>query len=201
MFDAKALIEYGGLLLVFLAIYGQTGILFCFFVPSGALMFEMGAMIASGELSYSLLTVFFLLTVAAIMGNLTGYYLGWKTGPLLYDQPDSWFFKKKHLTTAAHFYDKYGGRALSFGLFLPIVRTFAPVVAGMIRMKLGRFVFYIAVGSVSWVLSFLLMGYLIGSRPFFKPYLKYIVTGIVIIVSIPVVVKIVKEFRKKSRQI
>lgn len=197
MFDAQAMIEYGGLMLVFLSIYSQTGLFFCFFIPSGAFMFAAGALIASDRLDYSLTNACCLLVAASILGNLTGYFLGRKAGELLYERPDSKFFKKEHVKAAERFYEKYGGRALSIGMFLPIVRTFAPIVAGMVRLNLRRFLFYVTIGSVSWVLSFLFAGYLIGSRPVFKPYLNYIVGGIIIVVSIPVVLKIIKGVKKE----
>lgn len=198
MFDAQGLIAYGGLLLVFFAIFSQTGLFFCFFIPSGALMFATGVMIASGGLAYDLSTACCILVVAAILGNVTGYLFGRKAGPLLHNRPDTRFFKQKHIAAAERFYDKYGGRALSIGLFFPIVRTFAPIVAGMVHLKIQRFVLYIAIGSVCWVLSFLLAGYFIGSQPLFKPYLEYIVTGIVILVSVPITIKIIKELKSKG---
>jgi len=197
MFDAQALIEYGGLFVVFLAIYGQTGLFFCFFIPSGAFLFAAGAMIAAGHLDYGLMTTGCWLVAAAILGNLTGYYFGRKAGPLLYNRPDSRFFKKEHIAAAERFYDRYGRRALTFGLFLPIVRTFAPIVAGMIRLNVSRFLLSVTLGSVLWIFSFLTAGYAIGSRPMLKPYLNYIVLGIVVVVSIPVVLKIFKALKKE----
>lgn len=198
MFDAQALIEYGGLLVVFLAIYGQTGLFFCFFIPSGAFMFAAGAMIASGHFDYGLITAGCWLVVAAMLGNLTGYYFGRKAGPLLYNRPDSRFFKKEHIAAAERFFDRYGRRALSLGLFLPVVRTFAPIVAGMVRLNIVRFLLSVTIGSVLWIFSFLTAGFVIGSRPMLKPYLNYIVAGIVVIVSIPVVLKIFKALRKEA---
>ncbi len=198
MFEAQSLIDYGGLFLIFLAIYSQTGLFFCFFIPSGAFMFTSGAMIASGDLHYNLITVSCLLVFAAITGNITGYFFGRKAGALLQNRKDSWFFKKTHIARAEHFYNKYGGRALSVGLFLPIVRTFAPIVAGMVRLKIQYFILYITVGSVFWVLSFLLSGYLVGSRPYLKPYLNYIIAGVVLLISTPVILKIIRAANKKE---
>ncbi|HMG66765.1 MAG TPA: VTT domain-containing protein, partial [Chitinophagaceae bacterium] len=125
IFDIESLIRYGGLLLIFLAVYGQTGLFFCFFLPSGGLMFSAGVFVASGSLDYNLFTVCSLLTLASVLGNMTGYLFGKKTGPLLYKKKDSKFFKQKHLKVAENFYQKYGWLALSAGLFLPIVRTFS----------------------------------------------------------------------------
>jgi membrane-associated protein len=199
MFDAESLIKYGGLLLVFLAVYGQTGIFFCFFLPSGGLMFTAGVFVSTGTLNYNIITVCSLLIAAAILGNITGYWFGKKTGPLLYKRKDSKFFKQKHLQAAESFYTKYGGIALAAGLFFPIIRTFSPIVAGMIKVKFSRFFLFIFIGSIAWILSFVLAGYLIGSMPLLKPYLKYIIAGIIVMVTIPVVIKVVKEFRKAGR--
>lgn len=129
MFDAESLIRYGGLLIVVLAVYGQTGLFFCFFLPSGALMFTAGVFVASASLDYNIVMVCCLLIVAALAGNVTGYWFGRKTGPLLYNR-DSKFFKQKHLKAAEIFYTKYEGVALAAGPFFPIIRTFSPIVEG-----------------------------------------------------------------------
>jgi membrane-associated protein len=196
MFNAESLIRYGGLLVVFLAVYGQTGLFFCFFLPSGGLMFTAGVFAASGALDYNIVTINSLLIIAAMLGNITCYWFGRKTGPLLYQREDSKFFKKKHLQTAESFYKKYGAVALAAGLFFPIVRTFSPIVAGMINVRFPRFLLFVFIGSVAWVLSFVLTGYLIGSMPFIKPYLKYIIIAIIILVTIPIIIRIIKEFKK-----
>lgn len=195
MFDAKTWIDWGGLLLIFLVVYSQTGLFFCFFIPSGAFMFAAGAMIAAGSLHYNLITACLLLIIAAVLGNITGYTFGWKAGPALHSRPDGRFFKQRYVTKAENFLEKYGGPALAVGLFLPIVRTFTPIVSGMSQWELRRFVLYITVGSIGWILSFTLAGYLIGSRPYLKPYLHYIIIGIIVVVTIPVVKRIVKEFK------
>lgn len=197
MFDVKSLIDYGGMLLVFLAVYAQTGLFFCFFLPSGGFIFTAGVLIAAGNFNYSFLTVSILLIAAAILGNITGYLLGRKAGPLLHKRKDSGFFRQKHLQIAENFYHKHGGPALTIGLFLPIIRTFAPVVAGMIKLRFRKFLLYITLGSIGWILSFLLAGYAIGALPLLKPYLNYIVLAIIILVTVPVIIKIVREVKKK----
>jgi len=194
MFDAESLINYGGLLLLFLAVYGQTGLFFCFFLPSGGLLFTAGVLIATGSFDHTLFTVCSLLIIAAILGNITGYWFGRKTGPLLSQRKDGGFFRQQHLQAATNFYRKYGAFALAAGLFLPLIRTFAPIVAGMIR----RFLLFTTIGAICWIVSFVMGGYLIGSLPFLKPYLKYIVIGIIVLVTIPIVIRIVQEFRKKT---
>jgi membrane-associated protein len=200
IFDVESLIRYGGLLLVFIAVYAQTGLFFCFFLPSGGLMFTAGVFVATGILHYNIFTVCSLLVLASFLGNITGYWFGKKTGPLLYKRKDSKFFKQEHLRAAEVFFNKYGGMALMAGLFFPIIRTFAPVVAGMIRMDFRKFIFFTFIGSVAWILSFVLAGYLIASMPFLKPYLKYIVIAIIVFVTIPIVIRILKQLKKTEKQ-
>src|SRR5262249_55592286 len=142
VFDAESLIRYGGLFVVFLTVYAQIGLFFCFFVPSGVFMFTAGVFVAAGVLHTNVIIVCILLMIAAQFGNLTGYWFGKKTGPLLYKRKNSKFFKQEYLRAAEVFYEKYGGAALSLGLFFPIVRTFAPIVAGMVKMNLRKFVLY-----------------------------------------------------------
>ena len=201
MFDADSLIRYGGLMLVFLAVYGQTGLFFCFFLPSGALLFTTGIFIATGNLNHNFFIVCIILTAAALLGNITGYWFGKKTGPMLYKRKDSGFFRKSHLVTAERFYNKYGGIALTAGLFFPIIRTFAPIVAGMINLNFRRFMLFTLAGSVLWILSFVSIGYLVGSIPWLKNYLVYIIIIIIVFVTIPVVIRIVKEFRNTEKKL
>ena len=198
--DPESLINQGGLLIVFLLVYASTGLFFCFFIPAGALLFTAGIYTATGDLQYNIFTVCSLLILASILGNFTGYWFGWKTGPLLYSRKDSRFFKKQHLKTAETFYNKYGWLALTVGLYLPIIRTFAPIVAGMVKLNFGRFILLTITGSVFWILSFVLAGYFIGSRPFLKPWLNYIVIGFILVVTIPLIIWMIKELRKMRKE-
>jgi membrane-associated protein len=197
--NSEWLLQYGGLLLVVLAVYCQTGLFFCFFLPSGGLMFTTGVFIASGKLEYNLITVCILMIAAAVLGNMTGYGFGWKAGPVLYKRKESKFFRRQHLQAAENFYKKYGRVALAAGLFFPIIRTFAPVVAGMIQMNFRRFVLFTTIGCIGWILSFTLAGYFIGSMPALKPYLKYIVLSIIVLVTIPIVIRMVKAFKQAGK--
>ena len=200
MFDSESLIRYGGLLLVFLAVFGQTGLFFCFFLPSGALLFTTGIFVATGNLNHNFFIVCMILSIASFLGNLTGYWFGKKTGPLLYKRKDSGFFRQSHLNAAGRFYKKYGGLALTAGLFFPIIRTFAPIVAGMIRLNFSRFMLFTLAGSVLWIMTFVSAGYLVGSIPILKNYLIYIIIAIILFVTIPTVGRIIKEFRKADKQ-
>jgi membrane-associated protein len=200
IFDPESLISGGGLLVVFLLVYGSTGLFFCFFIPTGAILFSAGIFTATGGLQYNIFTVCSLLILASVSGNLTGYWFGRKTGPLLYKRKDSRFFKKQHLKTAETFYNKYGWLALTVGLYLPIIRTFASIVAGMVGLNFRRFISLTVTGSVVWILSFVLAGYFIGSRPYLKPWLNYIVIGFILVVTIPLIIWIIKELRKMRKE-
>ena len=195
VFDVEALIRYGGLLFVFFVIYGTTGLFFCFFLPSGAVLFTAGILAATGDLDYNFFVLNGLLVIASVLGNCTGYWFGWKAGSLLYNRKDSRFFKKRHLKTAEAFYQKHGWMALTLGLYLPIVRTFASVVAGMVRLNFRRFILLVFCGSAVWILSFVSAGYFIASRPFLKPWLKYIIPIFVVVVTIPLIIWFVRELR------
>lgn len=198
--DVESLIRYGGILLLFLVVYGTTGLFFCFFIPTGAFLFAAGIFAATGGLQYDIITVCILLIFASVLGNMTGYWFEWKAGPLLYKKKDTRFYKKKHLTTAASFYEKYGWMALTLGLYLPIIRTFAPVVAGIIRLKFRRFILLTIFGSIVWILSFVLTGYFIGRMPSLKPWLKYFVIVFIFVVTIPLIIWVGKELRKMRKE-
>ena len=200
IFDPESLIRHGALLIVFLLVYASTGLFFCFFIPAGAILFTTGIYAATGGLQYDIFTICSLLILASILGNLTGYWFGWKTGPLLYSRKDSMFFKKQHLKTAETFYNKYGWLALTVGLYLPIIRTFASIVAGMVRLNFRRFILLTVTGSVVWILSFVLGGYFIGNSTFLKPWLKYIIIFFVVVVTIPLIIWIIKELRKMRKE-
>lgn len=197
--DTESLIRYGGLLLILLVVYGNTGLFFLFFLPAGAVLFSAGVLTAAGDLHYSIFTVCSLLIIAAVLGSVTGYLFGRKAGPSLYRRKDSRFFRRQYLFTAESFYKKYGWLALTLGLYIPVVRTFAPVVAGMVRMNFRRFIFLAFTGAVIWVISFVLAGYYIGKAPFLMPWLKYIVIAFILIVTIPLLVRTIREMKKAMK--
>ena len=164
------------------------------------MLFTAGVFIATGDLPENIFIVCSLLIIAACLGNITGYWFGLKAGPILYKRKESRFFKRKHLDAAEKFYKKNGNIALAAGLFFPIIRTFAPIVAGMIKLNFSRFVFFTLIGSVLWIVSFVMSGYLIGIMPFLKPYLKYIIIGIILTVTTPVIIGIIRNLNKEEKQ-
>ena len=200
IFDVEALIRYGGLLMLCLLVYGSTGLIFGFIIPAGAVLFGAGIYAATGQLSDNIFLICTLLTVSSVLGNFTGYWLGQKAGPSLYKRKDSKFFRRQYLVKTEEFYNKYGRIALAAGFFLPIIRTFSPIMAGIIRMDFRRFIFSTVAGSILWVLLFVLAGYFIGNQPLLRPWLKYGVIGFILIVTVPLVIRIVKEFRKPKKE-
>lgn len=200
IFDAESLIRDGGIWLVFLFVFAQTGLFFCFFLPSGALMFTAGVFAASGVIDEHVATIGALVSLAAIFGNSTGYWIGRKAGPLLYQKQDSRFFKQQHLKAAENFYEKHGRIASAAAPFFPIIRTFAPVVAGMVRMNFGWFLLYSAMGSIAWIIIFVGAGYLIASVPALKDYMAYIIGTIILVVTLPMVIGIIKKLNQTGRK-
>lgn len=198
-FNPEVMIQYGGLLIIMLAVYAQTGLFFCFLLPSGVFLFTGGVFVATGQLQHSLFTVSSCSVVASVAGSITGYWFGRKTGPLLYQRKKSRFFKQEHLKAAEAFYNKYGQYALTTGFLFPIIRTFAPIVAGMIRMNVSRFVVLVFIGSILWTQVLVLPGYLVGLIPGFKQYLPYIMTGFILLVTTPIVIRIFREMKKTGR--
>lgn len=200
IFNPETLIANGGLLIIFLMVYGQTGVFFAFFLPSGALLFTTGVWTATGALHYSIFTICVTLIIAAVLGNISGYWFGRKTGSWLYNRKDSFLFKRQHLSTAHDFYEKHGGLALAAGPFFPIIRTFSPIVAGMIKLDFRRFFLYTFLGSTLWIISFVLTGYFIGIIPGLKPYLPYVITGVILVVTLPIVIRIVRKLYKPKEK-
>lgn len=198
LLDAESLIKYGGLFLVIVVTYASTGLFFLFFLPSGGVLFSAGLFTASGSLHNNIYAVCGFLTAAAVLGNCTGYWMGYKAGPSFYRRKDSRFFRKQYLITAEKFYKKYGWLALTMGLYIPIIRTFAPVVAGMVNMNFRSFFLLSLLGAVIWICSFTLAGYYIGSSPLLKSYLKYIIGGFILIITVPLLVRTIREMRKSN---
>ena len=200
VFNPETMIQYGGLFIILLAVYAQTGLFFCFFIPSGVFLFTGGVFVATGHLQHSLVTVCISSVLASVAGCLTAYWFGRKTGPLLYKRKDSKFFRQAHLKAAENFYEKYGQFALTIGLLFPITRTFAPIVGGIIRMNINRFIILVFIGSVLWIPVFILAGYLVGIVPVFKEYVSYIMISFILIVTTPIIIRIIRELKKAGKE-
>lgn len=192
--DAQSIISNGGFYLLLIVVYAETGLFFGFFLPGDYLLFLAGILSAAGIIQVPIYTLVLSLIAAGILGNYTGYWFGYRTGPVLFNKNDSFFFKKRYIAVAEEFYAKYGGMALILGRFFPIVRTFAPIFAGIVKVDLKKFTIYNIVGSVAWVTILTLAGYFLGRRfPQLKDYMQYVILALIIITTIPLVVAFVKK--------
>lgn len=188
--------EYGAWLyaILFAVIFAETGLVVCPFLPGDSLLFIAGTVTASAVMNVHLLV--FLLIVAATLGDSVNYAVGHYIGPRVYDKPDSRWFKQEHLRQTQAFYDRYGAITIIIGRFVPIVRTFAPFLAGVAGMSYRRFLAYNVIGAVVWVASLVYAGYLFGNIPWVKSNLTWIVIGIVVVSLIPAVTTFLQERRR-----
>ncbi len=207
-------IENGGLWFIVFAIFAETGLFAGFFLPGDSLLFVTGIFsnelvktglgVDTGNTFVNLLILSVIISLAGIVGNFIGYWFGRKSGPFLFERKDTFFFKKKYLFQAKDFYDKHGGAAIIMARFLPIVRTFAPIVAGVVGMDKKKFTYYNVVGSIAWVFSMLFAGHylqkLFESQFNFdlKKHLELIVIGIVLITTAPVIIKLFFSQKKTT---
>lgn len=195
--------KHGGLYLVVLIIFAETGLFVGFFLPGDSLLFITGMIIANALSPFTndalnLIYWMSLISVAGIIGNMVGYWFGKKSGPLLFERRDTWLFKRKYIIQAKEFYDKKGGAAIIIARFLPIVRTFAPIVAGVVHMDFKKFVFYNIIGCLAWVISMVMAGFLLGSNIWVKENLEYIVIGLILITTAPVLFKLFFSKKKSA---
>lgn len=186
--DPESIIQYGGLALLLFVVFAETGLLIGFFLPGDSLIFIAGLICRTRpELLGVHITVLLLcLIAAAVLGNIAGFWFGYKVGPRLFTRKDSIIFKKRYLETTRAFYEKNGGKALILGRFLPIIRTFAPILAGIIGIPFGRFMFYNVTGAVAWIISLGLAGYFLGQIQWVQDNIGYIVLFLIVITLIPV---------------
>jgi membrane-associated protein len=199
-------IENGGLWFIVFAVFAETGLFAGFFLPGDSLLFVTGIFsddlvkkglgVDSGSSFVNLVILGVVIALAGIIGNYVGYWFGRKSGPYLFERKDTFLFKKKYLFQAKDFYDKHGGAAIIMARFLPIVRTFAPIVAGIVGMEQKKFSYYNIVGCVAWVFLMLFGGHylqkLFETQFNFdlKKHLEVIVIGIVLITTAPVIIKL-----------
>ena len=193
----QKLIAAGGYLLLFAIVFAETGLLIGFFLPGDSLLFIAGFVVSSsGALSLPLLMI--LLCVAAVAGDTVGYFIGRKAGPAIFSRPDSRLFKRKHLDSAHEFYEKHGPKTIVLARFVPIVRTFAPTVAGAAGMNYRQFLAYNVIGGVGWICSMLLLGYFLGGIPIIQRNLEKAVIGIVILSILPMIIHALKERKSQA---
>jgi membrane-associated protein len=165
-------------------VFSETGLLMGFFLPGDSLLFTVGVVAGAGKLNIFVINV--VLMIAAVTGDGVGYWLGRRTGPAIFNRPDSRFFHKEHLRRTEAFYAKHGGKTIIYARFVPIVRTFAPFVAGVAQMGYPRFLAFNVFGGIGWVFSMTMLGYGLGNVPIVRAHFEKVVLAIVFVSVIPV---------------
>ena len=182
VYNVPELIRLVGFYGLILIVFAETGLLVGFFLPGDSLLITAGLFAARGD--YNIVTLNLVLIAAAIAGDATGYWIGKRTGKALYSRPNSLLFRQEHLRITREYYEKHGGKTIIFARFIPIVRTFAPVVAGVAEMGYTRFATYTVIGGIAWVTSCTLGGYLLGSLIPDIERRIHLVVGVVILISL-----------------
>lgn len=203
--DPQNLISKGGYAFVFLVVFAESGLLIGFFLPGDSLLFTAG-MVASGALVEVLpkvhMNIWILLPgifLAAVIGDQVGYVFGHKVGPSLFSREDSRIFKQSHVEKAQAFFDKHGPKAIVLARFVPIVRTFTPIVAGVAHMDYALFVRFNVVGGLLWGVGITSLGYFLGSVPIVKNNYEIAILAIIFVSLMPIVVEVVRSRREKVR--
>ena len=187
------LVGFSGLILI---VFAETGLLVGFFLPGDSLLITAGLFAARGDFDFAMLLV--ALIPAAIVGNATGYYIGHRTGMTLYSRPDSLLFRREHLRMTHEYYEKHGGKTIILAQFIPILRTFAPVVAGVGEMGYRQFATYNVVGAILWVGSMITAGYMLGNAiPNIEQRIHYVVAVVIFISLLPPGIALLKARLKK----
>ncbi len=200
--DPEKLIESGGLLLLVVIIFAESGLLIGFFLPGDSLLFIGGFLSSAsgGHRLPNLLIVLPLLFVAAVAGDQVGYAFGNRAGPALFRRPDSRFFKQQHLEKAHMFFARYGPKTILLARFVPIVRTFAPIVAGAGSMKYRTFVIYNVIGGLLWSVGVTTLGYFLGEVKWVRNNIEISLVAIVALSLTPVVIEVLRHRRAARRE-
>lgn len=179
--------------ILFLIVFCETGLVVTPFLPGDSLLFVAGTLAGAGLLDAQTLTL--LLIVAAVLGDTVNYAIGRKLGPAVFTRESGIFFKRQHLVRTQHFYERHGGKTIVIARFIPIVRTFAPFVAGIGKMQYGRFLAYNAGGGILWVTLFIAGGYWFGDLPWVKANLSLVILGIIVLSILPGVIEYLRHRR------
>ena len=195
--DVRGLVQTGGYIALAIIVFAETGLMIGFFLPGDSLLVTAGLFAAKGDLNIVFLNA--LLITCAILGDATGYYIGKKLGPALFRKEDSFLFKKKHLIATQEFYERHGGKTIITARFVPIIRTFAPMIAGVAGMSYRRFAAFNIIGGVGWVLSMTMIGYsLLKIFPQAEKHIHIIIIVVILVSFIPGVVEYLRARRHQA---
>jgi membrane-associated protein len=198
VYNVPELIRIAGLLGLIVIVFAETGLMIGFFLPGDSLLITAGLFAFKGDLNIWTLNI--ALVLAAIIGDATGYYIGRRTGQALYSRPNSLLFRREHLIKTHEFYEKHGGKTIIIARFMPIIRTFAPIVAGMGKMDYKRFVSFNVFGGIFWVLSMTGIGYFLGRIPGVREHIETVIVIVVFLSILPGIIAFLREWRKKKRR-
>ena len=199
--NPESIILYGGLALLLFVIFAETGLMIGFFLPGDSLVFISGLLCGTKPelLGIEIYTLILSMSIAAIIGNITGYYFGKKMGTALFTKDDNLIFKKKYVDITRSFYDRHGGKSLVLGRFLPIIRTFAPILAGVIKMDLKIFLFHTVAGAILWIGSLSILGYYLGRIGWVKENVEWFIFALLILTTIPFISTYMKERKNRHK--
>jgi len=188
------------IVLACIIIFAETGLLIGFFLPGDSLLFTAGLLVTTGKMPVNIIVLILLLAACAFLGNQVGYLIGAKAGPALFNRPDSRLFRREHVEQAHAFFEKHGGKALVLARFVPIVRTFVPVIVGVAGMGRRHFVLFNAIGAILWAGGVTLLGFLLGNQfPWVQKNLDLIFVVIVLLSVIPIIIEFAKGYLAKRR--
>jgi membrane-associated protein len=197
VYNVPELIRLVGFYGIVAVVFAETGLLIGFFLPGDSLLITAGLFAARGDFSF--VTLILALIPAAIVGNATGYFIGHRTGVALYQRPDSFFFRREHLTMTHEYYEKHGGKTIVIAQFIPILRTFAPVVAGVAAMGYRQFATYNVVGAILWVGSMTTAGYTLGKVvPNIEQRIHYVIAVVIAISLVPPAIAYLKRRSRRA---
>ena len=193
VYDVESIVRWGGMLMLTGIIFAETGLLVGFFLPGDSLLVTAGLLASPSQRLMDISAMAVILPVAAIAGNSLGYYIGRATGPRLFRREDSLLFKRAHLIRARRFYEKHGGKTLVLARFMPIIRTFVPVVAGMAEMEFRTFTFFNVVGGALWILSMLFLGYCLGEISWVRQNVEKVILLVIFVSILPAIIEYIRS--------
>jgi membrane-associated protein len=200
--DPDHLLSSFGLLGLLVIVFAECGLLVGFFLPGDTLLFSAGLLTATGTLEVPLWALVVLVPLSAIAGNLVGYWIGYKAGPAVFNRPDSRLFRQEYVDRSHEFFERYGAPTIVLARFVPIVRTFATVMAGASRMRFRTYAAYSVIGGVLWGAGVIMLGYYLGHIPFVRdtvePLIEPIIIGIVVLSLVPAAVELLRSRRRRG---
>lgn len=197
----KQMIEWGGYAILFAIIFAETGLLIGFFLPGDSLLVTAGLLASSNVFGLDIFWLNALLIPAAIIGDAVGYTIGVRGGSRLFNKPNSRFFKREHIEKTQAFYEKHGGKTIVLARFVPVVRTFAPMIAGVAKMPYRKFAIFNIAGGFLWIMSTTLLGYFLGNIPGISSYLHYVIAGVIVLSVLPIVIEVLKARSRKRAMV